>query len=159
MAFPDAKNRPARLIDADTKLHNTATAITASAAGAVDGSAQVLTIGTGLFKGEAVIDVSAIKISANDEKYMFFIEGAQEVAMDTTLVPLATLEVGALEVLGPGSSHFLVDSTAGRYLIAFQSERDLIFYNYIRLYVVISGTSPSITFSAYLSQALGMAGT
>ena len=133
------KNRPHRTFDASLELKD-AGLVAASAAAQVDSSAKVINIGTGLFEGDVVVDVTAIEIASNDEIYHIFVEGAIEVAMDTTLVPLAQLQLGALEVLGPGSSHFKVDSSVGRYIIPFRNERDGVYYSYIRLYTVVAGT-------------------
>ena len=148
------KNRPHRTFDANLEMKD-AGLVAASAAAQVDSSAKVLDLGTGLFEGDVMIDVTVIEIASNDEIYHIFVEGAIEVAMDTTLVPLAQLQLGALEVLGPGSSHFKVDSTIGRYVIPFRNERDGVYYRYARIYTVVGGTIATgggINFTAYAAK-------
>lgn len=149
-----AKTRPHRTFDADLELKD-AGLVAASAAATTDGAAAYVDVGTGLFEGDVVVDVTAIEIASNDELYKIYVEGASETAFDTTAVPLAVLEVGALEVLGPGSSHFKVDSSTGRYIIPFRNERDGTYYRYIRIYTVVSGTIASgggINFTAYAAK-------
>jgi hypothetical protein len=152
-----AKNRPAFTFDSLLELQDSAHGVIgASAAATVDSAAQVIDIGTGFFLGAAVIDVSAIEIASNDEAYAIIIEGAQEVAMDTTLVPLARLDVGALEAIPPGSSHFLVDSSIGRYVLYFSNERDGVFNRYIRAYTVVAGTiATGIAWTGYVAKVGG----
>jgi len=154
MSATGAKTRPHRTFDASLELKD-AGVVGASAAAEVDAAAKVIDVGTGLFEGEVIVDVSAIEIATNDEVYHIFVEGASEVAMDTTLVPLAQLQLGALEVMGPGSSHFKVDSSTGRYVIPFRNERDGVYSRYIRLYTVVAGTIATgggINYTAYAAK-------
>ena len=125
--------------------------VAASVVGKVATVATVLDLGPGRVDAVAVIDVTTIEIASNDEVYTILVEGASEVAMDTTLVPLAELQLGALEVLGPGSSRYLVDSVIGRYELKFTNERGGVTYPYIRLYTIVAGTIASgITFECFV---------
>ena len=44
-------------------------AATSTGYGQVDASAQVINVGSGLVRGNVVIDIDAVKCSANDELY------------------------------------------------------------------------------------------
>ena len=125
--------------------------VAASVVGKVATVATVIDLGAQRFDGVVVIDVTTIEIASNDEVYTIVLEGAQEVAMDTTVIPLTEIELGALEVLGPGSSRYKVDSVIGRYEMPFTNERGGTIYPYIRLYTIVAGTIASgITFEAFV---------
>ena len=148
------KGKTHRTFDASMEMKD-AGLIAASAAAQVDSSAAYIDMGTGLFEGEIEIEITVIEIASNDEVYHIFVEGASETAFDTTCVPLAQLQVGALEVLGPGSSHFKVDSAIGKYFIPFSNERGGVYYRYARIYIVVAGTIATgggINFTAYCAK-------
>ncbi|OQY16380.1 MAG: hypothetical protein B6I36_10315, partial [Desulfobacteraceae bacterium 4572_35.1] len=146
------KNIPGFTFDTDLEMKD-AGLVAASAAAQVDSAAKVLDVGSARVTGTLVVDVSAIEIASNDERYEIYVEGANEEAMDTTLVPLASIQLGALEVLGAGSSHFLVDSTTGRYEVPFTNVRGGVVYQYIRVYTVVEGTiATGINFTAYIGK-------
>ncbi len=123
--------------------------IAASQAGEVDGSAVIRDIGsTGTnskvskFKAQALIDITAIKISGNDELYNIDIQGSNESDFADTFVTLATLDVGAKEVLRSD-----VDSVIGRTILPFNNEQQGTLYRYIRAYITTVGTDETITMS------------
>jgi hypothetical protein len=148
------KNRPHRTFDANLELKD-AGVLGASAACQVGGSAAYIDVGTGFFDGEVSIDVSAIEIASNDEYYQIAVEGASETAFDTTCTQLASLTLGALEAIPPGSSHYKVDSSVGRYFIPFSNEHNGTYFRYIRLYVTVAGTIATgggINFTAYAAK-------
>lgn len=152
MGVLGAKRVGTYTFDEDLELKD-AGLVAASGAAEVDSVVKVINVGTGRFEGVLVVDVSAIEIASNDERYEIYVEGALEVAMDTTLVPLASIQLGALEVLGAGSSHFLVDSTTGRYEVPFSNVRGETFCPYLRVYTVVAGTiATGINFTAFIGK-------
>jgi hypothetical protein len=126
-------------------------AITSSAAAQVDGSAKVLDTGDDKrYTGQVIIDVSAVKITANDEIYTIVLQGSPDSAFTAaTSVELCQINLSAAEEKLTDTNR---DDTTGRYLLPFTNEFAGTFYRYLRLYTVIAGTSPSINYSAYAAQ-------
>ena len=125
------------------ELEDGAAAITADGAGSA-----IVDVGTGEIQGEVVIDVSALAIDGNDERYDISFQGSTKADFADTFDTLAILPLGALETLDGD-----VDSTTGRYILRVTNERNGTKYRYVRLYVQVTGTSVSITFTAYLAKA------
>ena len=92
-----------------------------------------------------VIDTTAIKISANDELYQFVVELSDD-NFTTVNAVAACLDMGATEVRQSGAP----DSAAADGLeLMWATEANGTTYQYWRVRVIISGTSPSITFNCY----------
>ena len=122
--------------------------VAADAAGTVDGSAKVADVGAGLVEGNLVVDVTAIEIASNDERYAIKLQGSSKADFADTFEDLAILELGAHEVLGGDQ-----DSEAGRYVIPFRNERKGTVYPYLRVYTDVSGTiATGINYSAHLTK-------
>ena len=114
----------------------------------IDSSDVIIDLGTGLVEGHLVVDVTAIEIADNDENYKISLQGSSKSDFADTIEDLAILELGALETLGGD-----VDSTTGRYLVPFRTERNGTIYQYVRVYGNVSGTiATGINYSAYLSK-------
>lgn len=138
-----------RIYDSELEFKD-AGALTESGAFKVDDATSVIDLGSNAPQSiDCVIDVDAIVINDNDELYRLVIFGADDAAVATPKEPLAEIELGALEVLGAGSQ-FDTDSDIGRYILPFRNERNGRSYRYISGYAVISGSTPSINFTAYL---------
>lgn len=135
-------NQDAELILADGAAAMTADGVTQVASANV--SKQ---LGPGRFEGVLIIDVSAIDIVSNDEVYHICLQGASTSAFSTKEI-VAQMSLGATEVR-PGGA---IDSTPGRYEIPFQTEQDGIVYDWVRLHVDLNGTTPSITFKAWIAE-------
>ena len=136
-----------RIFDALTKLQDSAT-LTSSAAGQVDGSAQVLDMGKNTkTKCVAVFDISAIKVSANDEVYELSMQGSSKSDFSSDFTEIACVRVGAPGSFLPGD----VTPVAERYIVRFENTLNGNTYRYIRGYIGMGGTAPSITVSAYVS--------
>lgn len=122
-------------------------AMTASGVTEVATVDQVKKVGPGRFEAVLIVDVSAIKISANDEIYTLLLQGSSAEAFSTHET-LASLALGATEVR-PGGA---VDSVIGRYEIPFTTEQHDTVYDWIRLYVVTAGTDETITLKAWIAE-------
>ena len=97
-------------------------------------------------------DVTAIEIADNDELYTICVQGSSSSTFASTVENLATLELGALEVLNYGDT----DSTTGRYNLPVRNEVNGTVYQYLRLICDVAGTvSTGITFSARLQKHAG----
>jgi hypothetical protein len=131
--------------DADLILKDR-TAITASGAGQIAGSPVIRDLGAARFEGVALIDVSAIKVSAADESYRVLIQGSNSASFASGVVNLAETSLGAAAAL-PGGAQV---STVGRSELPFTNEQADVVYRYLRAYTVVAGTSPSITHLIYV---------
>ncbi len=135
--------------DSNLQLSDSA-AITASAAAQVSAAAKVFDAGSGaLFKGIAVVDITNLKVSAADEIYTFIIQGSNSSTFASGIENLAELDLGAAAVRKGGAT---VVSAAGRYEIPFQNEQADVLYQYIRLYRLIAGTSPTVTSTCFIGR-------
>jgi len=130
-----AQDRQSRTFDASLELTDSGL-IAASAAGQVDGSAQIIDLGTGRVKGQAIIDVSACEVDTGDELYEIGIQVSSSATFASAIHEVATLKLGDAVVL-PGD----VDRTTGRFVLPFTNEiGDGLCYRYMRIYTTISGT-------------------
>lgn len=148
MAVTGAKVRPGGIFDANLEFKD-AGLVAASAVATVDGAAKVIDVGTGLFKGEMIIDVSAISLEGNDEIYDIIVQGSTVAAFatDTAIAELAAINLSAAEVKRSDCNK---DDTTGRYKIYFDNENDGTYYRYLRIYTVVAGSpSTGINFTAY----------
>ena len=122
--------------------------VAADAAGTVDSSAVIATLGAGLVEGHLIVDVSAIEIADDDEIYKIKLQGSLESDFSESIEDLTILEVGAADVLGGDQS-----SAIGRYKVPFSNEKNGTIYPYVREYCDVDGTiATGINFSAFLSK-------
>lgn len=130
------------LYDTLLQLEDGAAAITASGAGSA-----ILDIGDARMRGDVVIDVSAIDTVTGDETYTIHAQfsSSSSFASDIELGPSIQLSAAAV-----GGSDVVPD--AGRYVLPVVNVLDTRQYQYMRLFVVVAGTTPSITFEAFLSK-------
>ena len=134
--------------DANLQLKDSSAAITSSAAAQVSSAAQILDVGAALFKGVAVIDITAIDIASTNESYRLTVQGSNSSSFASGIENLATLDLGATASrLGSGQ-----DSVVGRYELLFQNEQASTVYRYLRLYMTLAGTTPSITLTAFVGR-------
>lgn len=95
-----------------------------------------------------VVDVEACKVSAGNEVYDLRIVG-YNVANRSDAQILATLELGDAGTIPIQT----VDTVAGnRFVMRARSELNDVTFRYIDLHLDVTGTSPSITFGAYISK-------
>jgi hypothetical protein len=123
-------------------------AVTASGYGTVDAEAKVVNLGKGLVRGNLVVDISAIDISAGNEAYTIHLMGGSDGDF-TEEVSLASKELGA-----SGALEGNLDSAISRVVIPFQNEDRGVIYPYVRIRHVISGAGPSINYTARLEKDL-----
>lgn len=135
--------------DSQTQLSDQSGAITASAAAQVGGSNQIIDFGLNTrIDAQVIIDVSAIDIASTDEAYCFMIQGSASSSFASGIKNLGEMTIGATAGAGMGGA---ADSLIGRYEFGITNEQADVMYRYVRLYRLISGTTPSITSTAFLS--------
>ncbi|OGB23346.1 MAG: hypothetical protein A3I66_01390 [Burkholderiales bacterium RIFCSPLOWO2_02_FULL_57_36] len=111
-----------------------------------DVGATILDLGPGLVEGNLVIDVTAIDVASTDEYYTVSLEGSNVAAMTSGSVELAVSRMG--NTTAPGDA----DTGVGRFVIPFRNEKNGTTYRYVRLSTKVEGTTPSITFSAWIAK-------
>ena len=122
--------------------------VAASAAATVDSEAKIVNLGAGMVEGNLVVDVTAIEIASNDEGYRISLQGSSSATFADTIEELASVELGAAEVLGGDQ-----DSTTGRYVVPFRTEKNGTVWPYVRVYCEVVGTiATGINYSAYLTK-------
>lgn len=134
--------------DIEMLLADGAAAVTATAAGTVGGSDKILDVGNGRFEAVALVDVSALDIVSNNEEYDVLIQGSNSATFASGIENLAQLNLGATEVRQGGAQ----DSVVGRYELPFINQAVGTIYKYLRAYLVIAGTTPTITVRVWVME-------
>lgn len=144
--FTGAKKRPQGTFDAYLEFKD-AGLVASNAAALVDGAAKIVDIGTGLFRGCMLIDVSALEVATGDELYTVCVELSTDGLFtdDSTSCVAAKIDIGAATPLLLGAA-----DGVGRYKLYFDNERNGTFYGYARVYTGVAGTvATGINFTAY----------
>ncbi len=116
---------------------------------AADTGHLIVPVGEAVFKGVAVIDVTAVEIASNDERYVIAVQGSTSSTFASDVQTLAAIELGATEVRSGGA----IDSLVGRYEVPFINEQAGVCYPYVRLYTDVSGAiATGINFSAFIGR-------
>lgn len=149
--------------DANLLLSDNAAAYTATGFTQVGGADAVLDMGgnqgvtpqqLARIDAVAVVDVTAMDATTTDEAYRILVVGSQVSAFTAgTIQVLGEMELagGVLSVLGPGAAGVTKTATAGRYEIPFSTEQNNVKYQYVKMFLVLTGTTPSISLSAFVA--------
>lgn len=151
MSFTDSKPGPRGTFDSDLEFKD-AGLVAASAAATVDGAAKIVDVGTGLFRGCMLFDVSALEIASNDEIYDIVIQGSPDSTFGTAtnIADLAAINLSAAEVKRTDCNK---DDAVGRYKLYFDNEQNGTFYQYLRVYTVVAGAiATGINYTAFCLQ-------
>lgn len=144
--------------DAFMVLSDNATAYTTAQIAKVAAANKILDLGGALtrtdiglvgglarFEGVLVVDVSAMTLGATN-LYDLLLCGSN-IAAGTSPVVLGALRLGNTAVM-PNSG---ATTPVGRYELMFATEQADVNYEYLYLWVVPHGTTPSITFEAFVA--------
>lgn len=137
-----------RIFDAETELHDGAAAITTSGVGQVGGADQILDVGDGVAEVDFVALVTSLDFTTGDETYSLIVQGSSTPDFSSDIVSHGEIR------LGNGVAGADDDTSPGQRILGVSNERasgDTS--RYIRLYILVGGTSPSITFMAYLAKS------
>ncbi len=126
--------------------------VTSSGYGEVDAEAAVANLGSGLVRGNVIIDISQMALADSDELYQIHLIGGDDESF-TKQVTLATLEIGAKESIEDN-----LDSKLGRHILPFQNERNGVIFPFVRVRHAIQGTTPAINYQARLEKNLKVTG-
>lgn len=141
------KTRRRLIFDAETELKD-AYLVAASAAAQVDSADKIIDMGQGVWRAELQVDVSAIEIASNDERYDIIAQLSSKSDFADTIVAAAQLQLGANEVLNGDQ-----DSLIGRYKLIFDNEYNGTYYRHLRLYTLVAGTiATGINYTAFASK-------
>lgn len=147
MRYTSAKHRPSYTFDANLEFKD-AGLIAADDAAQVDSADKIVDLGEGLFEGDMVIDVTAIEIASNTERYDICVQLSDSSTFASGIVDACVLPLGANEVLAGDT-----DSTTGRYILPFRNEVNGTWYRYARIYVDVTGDiATGINFSAFAAK-------
>jgi len=117
--------------------------------------------GAGRKEGIWSIDVKSIDVSSVDEIYKFHLFGSNDVAFGNGNVELlafhdvaaATAGRQVATILGASPAMPPTGSAGTIFRIPFLTLMQRIVYRYVRAYVVIAGTTPTVTVTSWLSRA------
>jgi hypothetical protein len=125
-------------------------AVTSSAAAQVSSADKVLTFtGSAFTRGDVVIDVTALDVASGDEKYTIELQLSDSATFASGVVVAASLPLGDSSTTGNSA-----DTTTGRFVLPATNRYQEYDYLYGRLYTRVAGTSPTITYSAYLGKVI-----
>ena len=127
--------------------------VTSSGYGTVDAAAQVLDLGSGLVRGNLIIDVTRLAMQGNSQSYALHLMGGDDESFTNT-VSLAVLEVGPAETTQDGK-----DSKLGRYVVPFENQRNGTVYPFARVRHVLGGSGPVLNYQARIEKDLVISGT
>jgi hypothetical protein len=115
-------------------------------------------------QGNWVVDVSAASFASSNEFYQFFLLAGNDPNFANGNVDLigaydlAATAALRLQATTLGATPTPVPDTgllASVFIIPFSNVRDQFQYAFVNLFVVVGGTSPSVTFSSWLSPWTG----
>jgi len=148
MSYTAAKHRPSFTYDVNLKMKD-AGLIAADAAAQVAAADKILDMGDGLFEGELVIDITAVEIASNDERYDICWQVSDSATFASGVHNAAVLPTGALETLIGGDT----DTAVGRYVLGVRNELNGTYYRYARVYTNVTGAiATGINYSAFVAK-------
>ena len=134
------------LVDTLLVLNTTAAAITADGAG----SGGIIDLGgTGVVRGDVIIDVTACDVASADEAYYVSVEFSSSASFASSVFVHTTATFGVAALANTPGFTNSANRTTGRYILPFINEINGTRYRYMRLFNQVLGTTPSITYNAY----------
>lgn len=136
--------------DAATELKDAGTQ-TASGAGTVGSVPRVINVGSAFLRATLIVDVDLLDLTTGDEAYEIRLQGSTLPDFSADVAVLTSVRVGDTSVTAGET----VDAVAGRYATTFLNSRNGAKpYPYLRVFLVASGTTPSINYRAFLTKDL-----
>ncbi|MDY6969346.1 MAG: hypothetical protein SVR08_11940 [Spirochaetota bacterium] len=128
--------------------------VAASAAAEVDSAAQILDVGTGMMRGDIIIDVSACEVDTGDESYLVFAQVSSSASFASDIYNVGCMPLGDAAGIATACGAGDVDQVAGRHILPITNVvQDGLAKRYLRLYTVVAGTvATGINYSAYLAK-------
>jgi len=135
--------------DAATELKDVSTAIIASGAGTVGGSARVVNVGQAILQAVMTVDFLTLDLAGGDESYEVRLQGSNDPTFATDISILASVRAGK-GAAGAGEQ----DTGIGRRAVPFTNiGEDGTPLAYLRSYAVITvgAGSGSISYRAFIT--------
>src|SRR5215472_7774489 len=154
MAFPNDRTY---VFDANNLLSDNAAAYTANGFAQVGGATAIIDLGgnqnvtpTQLARIDAVavVDVTAIKISAGNETYKLIVVGSNNAGLASSCVELGGIQIGKGASLEISNGQ---DNVIGRYEIEFCNQVAGSIFEFIGIQIIVAGTNPSISFESFVA--------
>jgi hypothetical protein len=141
------RNQMDATLDVSLQLKD-AGAITATGAGQVGGANRVVNVGPAIVQGVFVVDISALDVTSADETYDIRLQGSSDPTFATD-VSILTRVVGGASAVTAGQD---VQGVGRRQMPFINTDETGAPKAYLRAYAVVGGTTPSINYSAFISQ-------
>lgn len=109
--------------------------VAADAAATVGGEARILTLGDGRVDGRVIVDLTAVEVADNNERFLIKTQFSDSATFASGIVGGPALDVGALEITKDSA-----DTATGRYELPFTNEINGTKYSYMRLWTEVEGT-------------------
>lgn len=136
------------------------TILKASAAVTADARGTSINLGAAvLIQAEAVIDVTAMDTASGDEAYDLIIQGSSD-DFSADIQEIGRIRLGDKDALGGGQT---IDRKTGRWIVPFTNQIPDAAgvlqspFKYIAIYTDVTGTTTSITYSAYMTKPRNLA--
>lgn len=144
-----ARNFLTAPFDAATQLSDGATTHTANAAGQVASANKVLDIGSGFCPMVLDVNVTAMDITSGDEGYTIELQGSNDSSFATGVVVLNRVSYGKATAINESA-----DRGLGRQQKEVLNSVDGVnTLRYVRAFVRVAGTTPSIAYTAFLTKS------
>jgi hypothetical protein len=95
-----------------------------------------------------VVDVTAIDITSSNERYTIKVLASNDPSFLTGVQEVAGITIGKGASGTPATQK---DNTTGRYELLFTNEQANVKFQFIKLFLVVAGTTPSISVEAFLA--------
>lgn len=141
-----AQQNHASIFDSALELKD-AYLVAADAAAQVDSANKIVDLGADSYwRGEVVIDVSAVEVASNDERFDVDFQLSASSSFGSGVVSRAICAFGAFETIIGTSA----DTPVGRYRLFVDNEVGGTLYRYARLYTNVTGSvATGINYSAF----------
>lgn len=115
---------------------------------------QSVDFGGAYYKGEIIIDVAAMDVVSTNEIYdiIFVLTNTAAFSDNDDLYERISISLGAA---GAKRTSANADSVVGRYTLGLDNEMAGTIYRYGRIQCVIGGTTPSISYQAFMARNQG----
>lgn len=118
--------------------------VAADAAAQVGGAAKVIDLGAGRTDGRVKIELTAIEVADNDERFLIKTQFSNSATFASGVVGGPALDAGALEITKDSA-----DTALGTYELPFSNQINGTVYRYFRLWTEVQGTvGTGINYSA-----------
>lgn len=154
MSFPNDRTYS---FDANLEVSDNAAAYTASgylqkggADGLIDlgGNQGTSPVQSARIDAMLILDVTAIDLTSGNETYQIDVLGCNDSAFGSNVQCLAGIQLGKGASLRNANS---IDSVAGRYELGFTNQAGGNLYEYVKVYLTVGGTTPSINIEAFVA--------